>query len=297
MGLDGNPQLIERASDTLLEVLMTPNRWRRYVLAAVLAVNVRGMDAQVASSNAAGSGTPDDVILGVLAAQPAISIARARSECVTLPVAPPNDRLQGPHGDTLISSQCFVGSFEDLGTERPAKWAAAHYTWNSVFTAEDTAKPKDARDTATEDEAVLFEVVTPGTARPVWHLRFDSGPYGVWRSVTPEIGATPQGTVLLSVMLCVNGTGGCEQELLHRHASGRWVAVRQTWLDELPRGYRGRIRHGVRIDPRTLRAEAGFYGDEDPNCCPSQTLIADLTVRGDALVLRTPPRVGRAVPR
>jgi hypothetical protein len=41
----------------------------------------------------------------------------------------------------------------------------------------------------------------------------------------------------------------------------------------------------VRIDPKTLRGDAGFYGDRDPNCCPSQSLMVHLTVRGDSLVL------------
>jgi hypothetical protein len=264
---------------------MARSRLRRLFLVAVLAANVRRADAQ-----------PDDVLLGVLRAQPAISAARARADCLTLPVAPPSDRLQGPHGDTLISTHCDVTSFEDLGGGPPRKWSVAHYAWTSVFTAEDATKPKETRDTVTEEEAVLFEVVTPETVRPVWHLRIESGGFAIWRSVTPEIGATSEGTVLLSVMLCVNGTGGCSQDFLHRHASGRWFDVRQTWLEQLPHGYSGRIRHGVRIDPRTLSAEAGFYGDEDPNCCPSQTLLADLTVRRDALVLRAPPRV-RPAPR
>jgi hypothetical protein len=92
-------------------------------------------------------------------------------------------------------------------------------------------------------------------------------------------------------MMCVNGTGGCDQQFLHRHPDGHWFGIRQAWLDQLPHEYFGRIRHGVRIDPRTLRAEAGFYRDEDPNCCPSQTLLADLRVQGDTLVLRAPPRI------
>jgi hypothetical protein len=87
-------------------------------------------------------------------------------------------------------------------------------------------------------------------------------------------------------MSCVNGTGGCGQEFLQQHQDGRWFGVRQVWLDQLPQGFADRIRHGVRIDPRTLRGEAGFYGDHDANCCPSQRLIVDLAVRGDSLVLR-----------
>jgi len=271
---------------------MPPDHWKRFILVAVLIARVSRADGQtLPSPNASPADMRGDAIAGVLTAQPAISVARARTDCLKLPVDPPDDRLQGPHGETLLSAQCTVMSFADLDAARPENWSAAHYTWTSVFTAEDTSKPKDARDTVTEEEAVLFERAASGTVRPVWHMRIESDSYGVWRSVTPEIGTTAEGTTLLSVMLCVNGTGGCQQDFLHRHASGRWFSVRQTWVEQLPEGYRGRIRHGVRIDPVTLRAEAGFYRDEDPNCCPSQALIADLTVRGDALVLRTPPHI------
>ncbi len=97
---------------------------------------------------------------------------------------------------------------------------------------------------------------------------------------------TAAGTTLLSVMSCVNGTGGCGREFLQRTGEGRWSGVNQVWLDQLPAGFAGRILHGVRIDPTTLRGEAGFYGDRDPNCCPSERLEVDLALDGGALVLR-----------
>jgi hypothetical protein len=87
-------------------------------------------------------------------------------------------------------------------------------------------------------------------------------------------------------MSCVNGTGGCDQEFLQRTVEGRWSGVNQVWLDQLPAGFAGRILQGVRIDPTTLRGEAGFYGDRDPNCCPSERLEVDLALDGAALVLR-----------
>ena len=34
-----------------------------------------------------------------------------------------------------------------------------------------------------------------------------------------------------------------------------------------------------------LTGVAGFYGDGDANCCPSQELSVTLALRGDALVL------------
>src|SRR5579864_9449998 len=128
--------------------------------------------------------------------------------------------------------------------------------------------------------------VAPGQLRPVWHARFETGAYAAWRSITPELAVTAYGGTLLSVMSCLNGTGGCGQEFLQRTREGRWSGVNQVWLDQLPAGFSGRIRHGVRIDPVTLRGVAGFYGDHDPNCCPSERLEVDLALDGGALVLR-----------
>ena len=119
----------------------------------------------------------------------------------------------------------------------------------------------------------------------IWHARFDTGPYAIWASVTPEIAEIGHGRTLFSVMFCVSGTGGCGQEFIQRHRDGRWYPVRRDWLDELRRGFQGRIRHGARIDPRTLQGEAGFYGDSDPNCCPSQRLVFHLEVRDNSLRL------------
>ena len=160
------------------------------------------------------------------------------------------------------------------------------YRWMSVFTAEDSSRGSAARDTVTEEEVVLFERPRPGEVRPVWHARFDTSIYAVWRSVTPEVAPTVKGTALLSVESCVNGTGGCAQEFLELRADHRWVPIWQVWLDQLPAGFTGRMQHGVRIDPRTLRGEAGFYGPHDANCCPSQRLLVTLALRGDSLVLR-----------
>src|SRR5512135_682279 len=128
-----------------------------------------------------------------------------------------------------------------------------------MFTAAEQTRGPDARDTVTEEEAILFEAPAPEQVRPVWHERIETGEYGVWRSITPEVAPTSQGAILLSVMKCLNGTGGCSQEFLQRHADGRWYGVQQEWLDQLPGGFIGRIRHGVRVDPQSLRGEAGYY--------------------------------------
>lgn len=226
-------------------------------------------------------------VLGLLPGGPDIPAARARHQCIELPVGPASDRLQGPAGDSLVSIRCEVVDYRRAGGTPPGSWYVARYRWTSVFTAEDSSRGPEARDTATEEEVVLFEAPGPDRARATWHARFETGEYAAWRSITPEIApAGADGALLLSVTSCVNGTGGCGQDFLQRHPDGRWFPVWQVWLDQLPPGSYGRILHGVRIDPATLRGVAGFYGPLDPNCCPSEELLVTLALHGDSLVLR-----------
>lgn len=226
-----------------------------------------------------------DALLGLLPAEAAVPDSEARRRCLTLPVAAPNDRLQGPHGDSLVATRCEVVAYQALGPEPAAPWISARYRWTSVFTAEDSARPPAARDTVTEEEAVVFFVPRTGQARAVWHERYETGAYAVWRSVTPEVAPTAAGTTLLSVMSCVNGTGGCGQEFLRRYGDGHWAPVWQVWRDQLPDGFAARMWHGARIDPRTLDGTAGFYGPRDPNCCPAEELRLQLALRDDSLAL------------
>lgn len=225
-------------------------------------------------------------MLGLLPVQVVVGDTDAKQKCLPLPADPPNERLLEPHGSVMITTSCVVSSYKSLPGTSQHRWTDARYQWISVFTAEDSTRGVGARDTVTEEEVVLFEAAPHQRARAIWHVRYDTGSNGVWRSITPETAPASQGTTLLSVMSCVNGTGGCSQEFLHLHANGHWFPVRQEWWDQLPKGVAGRIQHGVRIDPRTLGGEGGFYGGRDPNCCPSQSVIVDLALRGDSLVLR-----------
>jgi hypothetical protein len=157
-----------------------------------------------------------EAMLGLLRDQQARLAAEVRQRCLKLPVDPPNDRLEGPHGDTLVSETCRVAEVRALAIGVLSQWTMARYQWTSIFTAEDRSRGEDARDTVAEEEVVVFDAPDIGELRPVWHARFETGAYAVWRSITPELAATAAGTTLLSVMSCVNGTGGCSQELLQR---------------------------------------------------------------------------------
>jgi hypothetical protein len=227
-----------------------------------------------------------DAMIGLLHGQPSVLETRAREKCVPFPVEAANDRLQGPHGDSLVTTRCEVVRYSALGAGSESGWASAEYRWVSLFTAEDTTRGPSARDTVAEDEIVLLEAAEPGRVRPVWHERFETGSHALWRSVTPEI-AKIGGSVLLSIQHCVNGTGGCSQDFLRRSTRSQWTSVRQAWIEQLPHGIAGRINHGVNIDVRDLRGEGGLYEPRDANCCPSELLRVQLQLRGDSLVLRS----------
>lgn len=227
-----------------------------------------------------------DTTVGLLHGQASVPETRARENCISLPVDAPSDRLQGPHGDSLITTHCEVVRYRALGIGSRSGWSSAEYRWVSSFTAEDTTRGSSARDTIAENEVVLFAAAETGRVRPVWHERFETGRHALWRSVAPEI-AKFGGDILLSIQHCVNGTGGCSQDFSRRSPSGQWTQVRQVWVDQLPRAIAGRINHGVRIDLQDMRGEGGLYGPRDPNCCPSELLRVQLKLRGDSLILRS----------
>jgi hypothetical protein len=103
------------------------------------------------------SGLLHEAILGVLPAQANVPAARAQKECIILPVKPANDRLQGPRGDSLVSTHCEVIAYQTV-LRPPRPWIIARYRWISLFTAEDKARGPAARDAVTEEEVVLFDV-------------------------------------------------------------------------------------------------------------------------------------------
>jgi hypothetical protein len=248
--------------------------------------------AAFASASLAHSQTAEDaqkrvlreVGFGALRAQHAVPISRARHKCLVLPPVPEGDDSVGPDGMSGSPRRCELVEFNRLAG--PALgWTVARYRWTSAKPAGDLSPHSSQSGLVTGEEVVLFDAPTPGKMQPIWHDRFATGEGAVWRSVTLEGAPAGGGSTLLSVMYCVNGTGGCGQEFLRRNPDRTWTSIRQAWFGQLPPGFRGRIRHGSRIDPHSLRGEAGFYGDSDPNCCPSQMLSVELALRGESLVL------------
>jgi len=260
-------------------------KWLRSAVALAASVSLMAMRTARPLDDSR-SPIQSDAALGLLHGQASVAETRARERCLSLPVAAPNDRLQGPHGDSLVTTRCEVLRYRALGARPKSGWFSVEYRWLSLFTAEDTTRGPAARDTVTENEVVLLVAAAPGLVQPIWHERFETGGHAIWRSVTPEI-AKIGTSIMLSVEHCVNGTGGCSQDFLQRSRLGQWTTVRQVWLAQLPRILAGRIQHGVHIDVQSLRGEGGLYGPRDPNCCPSELLRLQLGLRGDSLALRS----------
>jgi len=222
-----------------------------------------------------------DNALGVLRRQAAVREADVRRRCLAIPPRPDDEVYQDEAWTVEPPADCRVVEVRRLGPG-PGRWTVARYR-----RSRGARRPAAAEGESTAlEEVVLFEGAGPSSLRPVWRDRFFSdGDRGIWRSVTPQVATAGSGAVLVGVRYCVNGTGGCSQQFLRRGPDHAWTAIRQPWLDQLPRGYKDRIRHGVEIDPASLNGLAGFYGDGDPNCCPSQQLSVKLALRGDALML------------
>lgn len=259
-------------------------------LAAATAVGAACAAAAAPARNlpAAGDGRQgmlNEAGLGALTGEAAQPLAEVRLRCLRLPAIPQGYSLLDDPRPGDGPPRCAVLEVRPP-PQAPRGWIFARYGWTAQTPAGGPGGESADLGRREAEEVVLFEPAGAGRVRPVWHDRFAThGDEVVWRSVTPEAAYAGKGGVLVSVMYCVNGTGGCSQEFLRRGADGRWTAIRQAWLDQLPPGFHGRIRHGVRIEPASLRGEAGFYADGDANCCASQILSVRLALRGDALVL------------
>jgi hypothetical protein len=78
-----------------------------------------------------------EAMLEILTDQASIPEIAVRQHCLALPADAPDDRLQSPHGDSLIRTNCEVIPDQLLDRQLPAGWTSSRYRWTSVFTAED----------------------------------------------------------------------------------------------------------------------------------------------------------------
>ena len=155
-------------------------------------------------------------------------------------------------------------------------WVAVHYRRPALVT--------EPPETPTwVDQVVLFAVDgATGALGPRWRYEvertfsFVSGLAAVRR---------PEG-VVLELLACLNGTGGCLREYLLL-GPGRLDVVAQPFVAEmqalLPPGLH--LHKGMTLDLATLRGIWPVAAPEDPNCCPSRELDYEVRFVGTALEL------------
>jgi hypothetical protein len=166
---------------------------------------------------------------------------------------------------------CEVEAFRLIGSREASRMYAVQYRRSALV---EWTEPADSVEW---DELVLFRSVSEGDSLvAVWRIRTE-------RAIEFVSGmkAHPrQGILLVEVLLCLNGTGGCSRNYLVDSAAGLEhvsMPFAEALRTQLPEGER--LHKGMTLDMETLRGTWPVAGPGDANCCPSK--VFDHAVRLD----------------
>jgi hypothetical protein len=247
--------------------------------AIALAIGASRLDAQ------------EKPLEGILRSARPVTLIEATTHCPDFVVRGPR-RFENVSFDdvfkdsVVIETRCVVDTTYALPTADRVRWIAAIYRRVYVGPSDSISMAirRSTRDTAVLITAALYSASgNDDDWRPEWAGIVDES---MTRSITPTLASRPDGSALVSVMYCVNGTGGCAQSYMRRHG-GRWSAVVEAFWKQIPPIEDGAIGKGLGIDVRSLKGTYGLYGRQDANCCPSREIILELDQRGDSLLLKT----------
>jgi hypothetical protein len=230
-------------------------------------------------------------ITGVIRSAHRITRDEATRQCPTFVLQSERPFENVSFGDTprdsaALDTRCDVDSTYSLPTADGARWLAAiyHRTYIGPSDSVSVALRHSTRDTAVLITAVLYSASnTDSVLRREWTGIVDQS---MTRSIAPTLANRPDGSALVSIMSCVNGTGGCSQSYLRRHR-GQWTEVVEAFWKQIPRIKDGEIGKGRGIDIRSLTGSYGLYGRRDANCCASREIVLELAQHGDSLILKT----------
>lgn len=180
----------------------------------------------------------------------------------------------------VLSETCEVRATKELGRFGPDQYLAIGYLRAITFDEGDGRDPYICES----DEVVLAALPGGGRARIVWHDASERDLVFI-RPVT--LYSTPAGQAILSILYCLNGTGGCAQGLLiwtgerwqRLERDGSWDAVYR----DLPAGYRP--HKSPTIDLGNLTWEQHLAHLDDPNCCPTGRIYFDLAIVDNELAV------------
>lgn len=222
---------------------------------------------------------PRQAIDGVLTNGPMIGETDLRTACPAF-VARGQTPIESDVDTIPAHAKCRVVDVERLGGADGARWTHVRYQRQFSYQPDSSEPPR----TVTLLSAALYSATNDTTRwRAAWWQEVDAE---YMRSITAHLSHRSDGSALVGVTYCVNGTGGCSQEFMHRRG-GRWRAVSQSYRAGIAIPKDTYIGKGLGIDVGTLRGSFGLYSRTDGNCCPSRTLFVVLGLRNDSLVLRS----------
>lgn len=194
--------------------------------------------------------------------------------------------------DKPLHSWCTVDSTYTLPVADGRRWMAVVYGTRLEYepTAEQKKYILTPRDTDVFVTAVLYSAASPAhtpVAASLWRAEWmTTVAQRIVYDVYPDLIGRPDGSALIAIQYCINGTGGCWQEYMHR-VRGQWTKVVEAWRTQLPAIPDGHVGKGAGIALRTMRGSYGVYGPRDANCCPARELLLDVELRSDSLVLKS----------
>ena len=238
------------------------------------------------------AGDSDHSIRGVLRNGALLSLHALTSACPPFVARAPKVSEMYVPEDKPLRAWCAVDSTYALPHADGRRWMAAVYGSRLEYEPNDEQKKYllTPRDTDVFVTAVLYSAES-APPRPQAASRWRAE----WMTTVaqrlvynayPELVGRSDGSALVAIRFCINGTGGCWQEYLHR-VHGRWTKVEEAWRAQLPQFSEGVVGKGAGITLQTLSGSYGVYGPGDGNCCPSHELLVALTLRRDSLGLKS----------
>lgn len=183
---------------------------------------------------------------------------------------------------------CTVEDLRSLGDGGGGRWYVARYRRSAIV---DWGEPADSMEW---DEVVLLNAVPErGLLLATWHIRTERA-----IEFLNDVQATLRSEgLLIEVLICLNGTGGCAREYLLDSGSGLEYVHMPFAADLQARLTDGqRLHKGMTLDRESLRGTWPVSRPGDANCCPS--LLYEYTIRleGTDMVLvsaslRSPSRL------
>jgi len=167
------------------------------------------------------------------------------------------------------SRDCKVVGIDSLGGSGAPTYLFGRYLSSTTY-----QETENEIWTCESDAAVLLEASSDSSVVPVW----EDATERTFEFIRGARMADHGRASIVAVQYCLNGTGGCTDNLLlRRDGVWRFLDRDSTWNSvyaQLPTGYR--IHKSPAIDVENLTWEQHIAAPDDPNCCPSGRILFDL---------------------